>query len=197
MKYIKLISALITFSLFIPINANAQFSNEDIQSATLPLPEELRAGATVFSYDESGERVVLRAGTNHVECQPKHADGYTRCSSTSSSLRTDFTARITAQGIANEELQTALDEAEINGLIPPQEFGSIRYYRYEENDRINLLWVVALPYALSEDLGMPIASQRDNAIAGIGLPWMMLEGTSDAHLMIPINATEFSNPISH
>jgi hypothetical protein len=197
MKYIKLISVLITFSLFIPVSANAQFSNEDIQRATLPLPEELRADATVFFYDESGERVVLRTGTNHVECQPKQVDGYTRCSSTSSSERTDFTARMTAQGMSGEELQAALDEAEMNGLLPPQEIGSIRYYRYEENDRINLLWVVALPYALSEDIGMPTASQRENAIAGIGLAWMMLEGTSDAHLMIPINATEFSNPISH
>ena len=82
----------------------------------MPLPEELRADATVFFYDESGERVVLRTGTNHVECQPKHVDGYTRCSSTSSSERTDFTARMTAQGMSGEELQAALDEAEMNGF---------------------------------------------------------------------------------
>jgi hypothetical protein len=159
------------------------------------LPVELHADATVFTYDENIERVILRAGTNHVECQPKHADGYTRCTPTASSQRTDFIARMTAQGLADEELQSAIDQAESDGLIPPQEFGSLRYYLYEENDQINLLWVVALPYALSENLGMPTASQRANAIAGIGLPWMMLEGTSDAHLMIPINAAQLSNAI--
>ena len=41
---------------------------------------------------------------------------------------------------------------------------------------------------------MPTASQRDNSLAGMGLPWMMREGTPNAHLMIPINGTEFSNP---
>jgi hypothetical protein len=30
-------------------------------------------------------------------------------------------------------------------------------------------------------------SQRDAALKGHGLPWMMLEGTSGAHIMIPIN----------
>jgi hypothetical protein len=40
---------------------------------------------------------------------------------------------------------------------------------------------------------MPTCSQRDNSLAGKGTPWMMLEGTPGAHLMIPINGTELSN----
>jgi len=87
-------------------------------------------------------------------------------------------------------------DAEADGLIPPATFGALRYRLYEENDRIQLLWVVSLPYAVSEDLGMPVTSQRDSSLAGMGLPWMMREGTSSAHLMIPINATELSNPVS-
>jgi len=50
-----------------------------------------------------------------------------------------------------------------------------------------------LPNATSVELGMPTGSQRDNALAGRGLPWMMREGTPAAHLMIPINSTEVSN----
>ncbi len=197
MKPINLLKALTIVSFFTAVSANAQFSAEDIERAVLPLPEELRADATVYTYDESGERVVLRAGTNHVECQPKNAVGFTRCSPTSDSQRADFTARMTAQGLSGDELQTAIVDAQTDRLIPPREFGSLRYRLYEENDRIQLLWVVTLPNAMSEDLGMPTGSQRDSSLAGMGLPWMMLEGTPNAHLMIPINARDLSNPISH
>jgi len=37
-----------------------------------PLPADLQAGAAVFRYDEqTGERIVLRTGSNHVECHPR------------------------------------------------------------------------------------------------------------------------------
>jgi len=64
---------------------------------------------------------------------------------------------------------------------------------YEEDDRLKLLWVVYLPNATSEQLGMSTAAQRDQSLAGMGRPWMMREGTPSAHLMIPINSTELSN----
>jgi hypothetical protein len=71
--------------------------------------------------------------------------------------------------------------------------GSIAYRLYEEDDRLKLLWVLRLPNATSAELGMSTAAQRDNSLAGRGLPWMMREGTASAHLMIPINGTELSN----
>ena len=44
------------------------------------LPPDLRAGATVVSYDKAtGARTVLRQGTNFIECQPRMDDGFTRC----------------------------------------------------------------------------------------------------------------------
>ena len=71
--------------------------------------------------------------------------------------------------------------------------GSLAYRLYEEDDRLKLLWVLSLPNAMPEDLGMSLASQRDQSLAGAGRPWMMREGTPAAHLMIPINSTELSN----
>ena len=44
-----------------------------------------------------------------------------------------------------------------------------------------------------DKLGLSVGSQRDNALAGRGMPWMMNEGTPGAHLMIPINGTALSN----
>jgi len=173
----------------------AQTVDELIAQAVRPLPEDLRADATVFHYDaETGERNVLRQGTNHVECLRRSAEtGFTRCHPVSTAARRDLSARLQAQGMSGDEVDAALAAAEAAGTIEPVPFASLRYRLYEDDDRIQLLWIVALPNAMAEDLAMPTASQRDSSLAGRGLPWMMREGTPSAHLMIPINGTELSN----
>lgn len=194
MKCIKNLASLVLIGLFTSLGASAQSTDEIIASAVLPLPEALRAGATVYTYDEaSGARIVLRAGSNQVECQPKNDDGFTRCGPVAAGPRADLSAKLTAEGLSGEELQAALATAEERGAIQPRIFGSLRYRLYDKDDRIQLLWVVSLPNATAADLGMPTGSQRDNSLAGKGRPWMMREGTRGAHLMIPINGTELSN----
>lgn len=196
MKRILCSIALLAASVAVPQLGLAQSADEKISQAVLPLPEDLRGEATVFEYDsKTGERVVLRRGSNHVECQPRNPDtGFTRCFPVSDAARRDLAAKLRAQGMSGEELRAALAAAEADGTVEPVPFGSLRYRLYDKDDRIQLLWVVALPNATSEDLGMPTASQRDSSLAGHGLPWMMREGTPAAHLMIPINGTRHSNP---
>lgn len=174
----------------------AQSIDEPIAQAVLPLPEDLRAEATVFTYDaETGKRMVLRHGTNHVECRPKNPDtGFTRCYPVADAARRDLASRLTAEGKSQEEVGAALAAAEAEGRVEPTPFGSLRYRLYEKDDRIQRLWTIALPNATAEALGMPTASERDSSLAGQGRPWMMLEGTPRAHLMIPINGTDLSNP---
>ena len=47
------------------------------QSRYESLPEDLRTGATVVTYDQAtGARKVLRQGTNFLECRPRMADGF-------------------------------------------------------------------------------------------------------------------------
>jgi hypothetical protein len=187
--------ALVTAGLVVVAPAGAQTTAELVAQAVLPLPEDLRDGAAVYRYDDdTGERIVLRGGTNHVECQPKNADGFTRCESVLMGPRRDLAAKLTAEGIEGDDLQGALAEAEAAGEIEPVPFGTMLYRHYDNGDRIQRLWVVRLPNATSDQLAMPTASQRDSSLAGMGLPWMMREGTENAHLMIPINGTEFSNP---
>ena len=175
--------------------ANAQSVDELVAQAVRPLPDDLQAGATVYRHDpETGARIVLRQGTNQVECTPRDEDGFTRCESVRMGARRDLAARLEAQGVEGEKLQASLAKAEAAGTIEPIPFGTILYRAYDEADRIQLLWVVRLPNATSEQLAMSTASQRDGSIAGQGLPWMMREGTPAAHLMIPINRTDLSNP---
>jgi len=173
---------------------SAQTTADIVAEALLPLPDDLRGGAAVYTYDDAGERVVLRQGSNHVECQPKNADGFTRCESVLMGPRRDFAAKLTAQGIEGDNLQAALADAEAAGEVDPVPFGTMHYRLFDTGDRIQRLWLVRLPNATSDQLAMPTASQRDSSLAGMGLPWMMREGTPNAHLMIPVNGTELSNP---
>ena len=179
--------------LLVAASAGAQSSAEKIAQAVQPLPEDLRAEAGVFEYNDAGERVVLREAGNQVECHPLDENGFTTCYPLSTQERRDYSAKLSAGGLEGEELFAATAKAQEDGIIKPSPFGSMIYRKYENDDRIQLLWVVFLPGATADELGMPTASQRDNALAGMGRPWMMREGTPGAHLMIPINGTEMSN----
>ena len=75
-------------------SALAQSNDARIAEAVKPLPEDLKSGATVVAYDEKTcERMVLRQGTNFVECQPKAKDGFVRCYNKVLAPRRDFFAR--------------------------------------------------------------------------------------------------------
>lgn len=172
----------------------AQSTEELIAQAVRPLPEDLRAEATVYRYDPAtGDRIVLRQGSNQVECRPKDEEGFTRCTPTANASRSDMSAKLRAQGMSDEDVDATLETAATRGLVNPRIFGSLSYRLFDEPDRIQLLWIISVPNATPEQLGMPTGSQRDNALAGRGTPWMMNPGTPGAHLMIPINATELSN----
>ena len=180
--------------LLVSFQASAQSQAQIIAKALSPLPEDLRADATVYTYDEAtGERITLKEGTNHVECRPTDAEGFTRCNPIYLRGRNDLSAKLRAQGLEGDELTAALQQAEDEGRIAPRRFGSLSYRRFDTPDRIQYLFVVSLPNATPESLGMPTGPQRDNALAGRGTPWMMRPGTPGAHLMIPINGTDLSN----
>lgn len=172
----------------------AQSTQELIAQAVRPLPEDLRANATVFQYDaKTGDRIVLRQGSNQVECRPKDDAGFTRCTPTANASRSDMGAKLRAQGMSDDDVDATLETAQTRGLVNARIFGSMSYRLFDEPDRIQLLWIISVPNATPEQLGMPTGGQRDNSLAGRGTPWMMLPGTPGAHLMIPINGTELSN----
>jgi hypothetical protein len=180
--------------IMIPINPPVKNStitdraDDEITQATLPLPEDLRPGATVYKYDsKTGERIVLRKGTNAVECTPRGADNFTWCYNAVGAARRDFSAKLRAQGKTDKEIQDAVAAATKDGTLKPTPFGTMSYRLYGKDDRIRLLWVLSVPGATPESIGVSTGSGRDEAIAGDGRPWLMLAGTPGAHIMIPIN----------
>jgi hypothetical protein len=181
--------------VMIPINPAAKNSTitdvaaDPIAQAVLPLPEDLRAGATVFTYDKAtGARKVLKEGNNAVECQPKNPDDdFTWCYNKVTAPRRDLQARLRAEKKSDKEIQEAIAEATKAGTIKPTPFGTMSYRLYGKKDRIPLLWVLSVPNATPESIGVSEGSQRDEALKGQGVPWLMLPGTPGAHIMIPIN----------
>ena len=71
------------------------------------------------------------------------------------------------------------------------------YRGYDKPDRIQDLWVISLPNMTPEAVGVSTGSQRDQAIAGHGLPWMMQPGKPGAHIMIPIDPPVKDSTITH
>lgn len=178
--------------IMIPINPKPTKSSitdeasDPVTQATLVLPNDLRAGATVYKYDANGERQVLRKGTNQIECMPKGADGFTWCYNVAGAARRDFTAKLRAQKKTDKEIEAAVAEATKAGTIKPTAFGTMSYRLYGKPDRIQLLWVLSVPNATPETIGVSTASQREEALEQKGVPWLMLPGTPGAHIMIPI-----------
>jgi hypothetical protein len=180
--------------IMIPINPPAKMSSitdkasDEIAQATLPLPEDLRAGATVYKYDpKTGERIVLRKGTNVIECTPRGDDDFTWCYNKVTAARRDFQAKLRAQGKPEKDIQEATTAAVAAGTLQPTPFATMSYRLYGKKDRIQLLWVLSVPGATPESIAVSTGSQRTDAISGDGRPWLMLPGTPGAHIMIPIN----------
>jgi len=193
MKYaIPVLFTLVTTCIAIP--ADAQSSDPRIAEALQPLPADLKAGATVVAYDTAnGARQVLRQGTNQIECQPKAADGFVRCYNKILAPRRDMEAKLRAEKKSDKEVADAIAAATKAGTLKAPPFGTMSYRYSDDPQRIKLLWVMSVPNATPESLGVSTVSQRDAALKGHGMPWMMLPGTPGANIMIPINATPLSS----
>ena len=96
-------------------------------------------------------------------------------------------AKLRAEKKTDKEVADAVAAAIKAGTLKAPANGMMSYRGYDKRDRIQNLWVMSLPNATPEIAGVSTTSQRDAALEGKGLPWMMLPGTPGAHVMIPIN----------
>ena len=181
--------AALSTPLAMPLSAQ-HAADPRIAEAIRPLPDDLQAAATVVVYDaKTGARNVLRQGTNMMECQPKNpADGFTRCYHKMLAPRRDLEAKLRAQGKKDEEVSAAVADALKAGTLKAPPFGTMSYRLSDDKGRIQKLWVMSVPNATPESIGVSTSSQREEALMGKGLPWLMLPGTPSAHVMIPINS---------
>lgn len=169
-----------------------QMSKEDqIKSAVLAAPAAVRDGAHVYGFNEKGEMVTLREGTNNfivraddpnvagfeVVCYPKDVE--------------PFMARgreLKAEGKKRGEIFDIREEEMGNGKLQKPGYGSTLNIYFGADARYNpetdaleggsFRYVIYTPLATAETTGLPISPN------GKGHPWVMFPGLYRAHIMI-------------
>lgn len=184
---------LIIFILSMSLNCVAQTPSTEIQikTALLAAPEEDRAAATVYGYNEKNEFVILRKGSNEMICL---ADDPSQNGLNVSCYHKDldsFMERgriLKKEGKSHQEIFDVREEEVKSGKLKmPKQPTSLFVYSADD-DKYNrttgevtngyLRYVVYIPYATAESTGLPL--KPDAA----GMPWLMDPGTHRAHIMI-------------
>ncbi|MCC8361212.1 hypothetical protein [Salinimicrobium sediminilitoris] len=175
------------------INAQTKILPAEVQikTATLAAPEELRAGVMVYGYNDKGEMVLLREGTNHLVCLADDPEKEGINVSCYSKKLEPFMARgreLSAEGKGEMEKRVARkNEAEAGTLTLTDTpgmttilTGSEENYNSETGELTDghFRYVIYIPYATAESTGLP-----EKPFAP-GMPWIMDPGTHRAHIMI-------------
>ncbi len=188
-KFTLLFALFFNFAIY----AQAEILPKEIQikTAVLAAPEESRDGAKVYGYNEAGEMVVLREGTNNMICiaDDPNFDGI-QVACYSDKLE-PFMARgreLKAEGKSEiEKRKIRAEEADSGQLKMPDSpstlyvfSGSEENYDKETGELKDgkFRYVVYIPYATSESTGLPTKPEAP------GMPWIMDPGTHRAHIMI-------------
>ena len=160
---------------------------EQIAAAVLPLPAEMRDGASVMGYDAHGKLVPLKEGTGGMTClasDPQRKDFHVACYHRSME---PFMARgreLRGQGVKDAQVDSVrFREAKSGSLkLPtqPASLYSITAPSYDPQAGLpsgaRSLFVVYIPYATAQTTGL-----TEKPV--VGAPWIMFAGTPKAHIM--------------
>ncbi|HKK92905.1 MAG TPA: hypothetical protein VJ925_05700 [Longimicrobiales bacterium] len=158
-----------------------------IELAVQAAPPEMRAEATVQGYDEAGNFVTLREGSNEMVCMAPSPDSEmfeVSCHHIDLEPFFERGRELRAAGIIGQErTQMRWDEVEAGTL--PLPYGTMNYILTAEGfdagtaEIVNpsIRWVIYTPNATPESTGL---SAQPTGTA----PWLMFSGTPGAHIMI-------------
>ncbi len=161
-----------------------------IASAVLPLPEPLRATATVMGYRTAdGPLVELRKGSNGMICladDPKAPAFHVACYHESMEPFMARGRQLRAEGVEGAQVDTVRYREAAAGTIKMptlpaalwQLSGPPGSYDAATNTVTGArhLYVIYIPYATTETTGIPSIPSQDQ-------PWLMNPGTPKAHIM--------------
>ncbi|WP_144062748.1 hypothetical protein [Sphingobacterium paucimobilis] len=161
-----------------------------IKIAVQAAPSEFRDGAKVYGYDQSGEFVTLREGSNGYIClapDDKMSVYYAYCYPESLEPLMARGRELIAQGKRKERDKIREQEFK-EGKLPMPQTPSTLYGYWGAAKDVNpetgeikdakRRYVIYVPFARAADLGL--SNQHNN----LGMPWLMDEGTYKAHIMI-------------
>ena len=188
---------LVLFSMPLLAQPTAE---QAILAAVSPMPDNLREEAKVMGYNEAGEMVTLREGSNEMIClADKPGDDRFHVACYHNSLE-PFMARgreLRAEGITGADSRAVrFKEAEEGKLEVPDHpaslyslSGKADAYDYAMGKVVEAspLYVVYIPFATEESTGLSTKP------VGKGAPWIMHSGTAGAHIMIVSGETRSDN----
>jgi hypothetical protein len=181
------------FIIVIALNACAQVPSKEIQikGAVLAAPTELREGAQVMGYNEKGELVIIRKGTNEMICiadDPKQEGFSAACYHKDLEPFMERGRELKAAGKSFKEIFDIREEEAKSGKLKMPKDGATLFVFFapEENynkptgevNNGNFRYVVYIPFATAESTGLPLKPEAP------GMPWIMDPGTHRAHIMI-------------
>jgi len=158
-----------------------------IAFAVQAAPPEMRQDATVQGYDEGGNFVTLREGTNDMVCMapnPEMDQFEVSCHHTDLEPYFERGRTLRSEGVTGQE-RTQARWAEVEAGTLPLPYGTANYILTAEGFDAasaelaspSIRWVIYTPNATPESTGL---STRASASA----PWLMFPGTPGAHIMI-------------
>lgn len=162
---------------------------QQIAAAVLALPAEMRDGATVMGYRETGKLVVLREGKNGMHCLALYVtrpDFHVACYH--SSLE-PFMARgraLRAAGVKGEQVDSVRFKEIKSGKLKMPKQGSLYTLTTKKENydaatnkvsTAGLLTVLYVPGATTETIGITSQPRAEG-------PWIMFPGTPKAHVMM-------------
>jgi hypothetical protein len=179
-----------SLSYEVPLNQKLSV-DQQIASAILAAPVEVREEAMVYGYSESGEFMMLREGNNDFVCIADNPgkDGFQVVSYHKSLEPMMARGReLAADGKTREEKEKIRNEEAKSGrMLLPTSPATLHIY-YGENGFFNeetdvienakYRYVVYIPYATQETTGLPLAPNESSH------PWLMFPGRYNAHIMI-------------
>lgn len=161
-----------------------------IAGATAPAPEDLKDGARVLGFNEAGDMIELRAGSNDFVCladNPFDDRFHAACYHNAMDPFMSRGRELKKEGAdRNASRETRLKEIEAGTLKMPEAPAAL-YQLFGEASSLNLetgevsevrpLYVMYMPYATTETTGLSSQAPMQ------GAPWLMDAGLPWAHIM--------------
>jgi len=174
----------------LPVNQKLT-PDQQIASALLAAPPEMKEGAKIYGYGDSGEFMTLREGTNDFVCiaDDPAKDGF-QVVGYHASLEPMMARgrQLSMEGKSRDEKEAIrAEEAKSGKLALPKEpatlhiyYGEDAYFDTESNqvENAKYRYVVYIPFATQETTGLPLAPNESSH------PWLMFPGQYNAHIMI-------------
>ncbi len=165
--------------------------DQQIASAILAAPNEVREEAMVYGYSQSGEFMMLREGSNEFVCiaDNPNKDGFQIvCYHKSLEPMMERGRELNTEGKSREEKEEIREKEAASGemALPKTPatlhiyYGKNAYFNEETGtiDNGKYRYVVYIPYATQESTGLSLAPNESSH------PWLMFPGRYNAHIMI-------------